>query len=78
MKSAAFAMTASLFIAGCTATTPPDVLPEFNPVDPVMGIRHTYYRPVLANYNRRKPVEPKDWRQLNERLSPANREDGGS
>lgn len=73
MKFAAFAMLSSLSLAGCAATTPPDVLPTFNAADPIMGVRDTRYRPVVANYSHRAPVEPENWRRLNERLSPANR-----
>jgi hypothetical protein len=76
MKFAASAMLVSLSVAGCAATTPPDVLPAFNPADPVMGIRDTGYRPVVVNYNHRKPVGPDNWRRLNERVAPANPEAG--
>lgn len=69
-------MLASLSVAGCAATTPPDVLPAFNPADPIMGVRDTAYRPVVANYNHREPVDPENWRRLNERVSPANPEAG--
>ena len=72
MKIASSAMLASLLVAGCAATTPPDVLPAFNPSDPVMGIRDTHYHPVLADYHSREPVDPQNWRRLNDKLSPAN------
>ena len=71
MKTASFAMLASLSAAGCAATTPPDVIPAFNPADPIMGIRDTGYRPVVTNYNHREPVDPENWRRLNQRVSPA-------
>jgi hypothetical protein len=71
MKIASFAMLfASLSIAGCTATPPPALLPSYNPVDLAMGIRETSYRPVV-DYDRREPVDPQNWRGLNDRLSPA-------
>ena len=73
MKTAGFAMLASLSVAGCTATTPPDVIPTFNPADPIMGIRDAHYHPVVVDYHHRQPVDPENWRRLNERLSPANR-----
>jgi hypothetical protein len=72
MKIAGLAMLASLFVAGCTATTPPDVLPAFNPADPVMGIRDAHYHPVIADYHHREPVDPQNWRRLNEERAPAN------
>lgn len=72
MKIASSAMLASLLVAGCTATTPPDVLPAFNPADPVMGVRDVHYNPVIADYRHREPVDPQNWRRLNDGLSPAN------
>lgn len=71
MKIASLAMlSASLSIAGCAATTPPDILPAYNPADPAMGIRDTHYHPVV-DYDPRQPVDPQNWRDLNRRLSPA-------
>ncbi len=71
MKIATFAaLSAALSVAGCAATTPPDIVPAFNPADPAMGIRDTHYHPAV-DYNPREPVEPKNWRGLNEGLSPA-------
>ncbi|RWP44792.1 MAG: hypothetical protein EOR04_04075 [Mesorhizobium sp.] len=72
MKIASLAILASLSVAGCAATTPPDVLPAFNPADPVMGIHDAYYRPVIADYHHRKPADPQNWRRLNEERAPAN------
>jgi uncharacterized protein YcfL len=72
MRTASFAILASLFVAGCAATTPPNVLPAFNPADPIMGIRDIHYHPVVVDYRHREPVDPQNWRRLNEGLSPAN------
>ena len=70
MKIAILAMLlASLTVAGCTAT-PPDILPDFNPADPVLGLRETRY-PGVINYTHREPVDPLSWRQRNDSLSPA-------
>lgn len=66
-------MLASLSAAGCAATTPLDVIPAFNPADPIMGIRDAHYHPVVVDYHHRQPVDPENWRRLNDRLSPANR-----
>lgn len=71
MKIASIAILASLFVAGCAATTPPDILPAFNPADPVMGIRDAHYHPVIADYHHREPVDPQNWRRLNEQRSPS-------
>lgn len=72
MKFASLAMLASLSVAGCAATTPSNVLPAFNPADPAMGVRDVHYHPVIADYNRREPVDPQNWRRLNQERSPAN------
>ena len=77
MKIANLAILASLFVAGCAATTPPDILAAFNPADPVMGIRDTHYHPVIVDYNHREPVDPQNWRRLNEENSPS-KPGGGS
>jgi hypothetical protein len=71
MKIASSAMLASLLVAGCAATTPPDIVPAFNPADPVMGVRDVHYHPVV-DYRHREPVDPKNWRRLNEERSPAS------
>jgi hypothetical protein len=71
MKIASLAILASLFVAGCASSSPPDVLPAFSPADPVMGIRNAHYRPVIADYHHREPVDPQNWRRLNEERSPA-------
>ena len=72
MKIASFAILASLYVAGCATNTPPDILPAYNPADPVTGIRDAHYRPVIADYHHREPVDPQNWRRLNEERSPAN------
>ncbi|RUM95732.1 hypothetical protein EET67_21650 [Pseudaminobacter arsenicus] len=71
MKLASVAVLASLSVAGCTATNPPNVLPDFNPADPIMGLREAHHHSVI-DYRHREPTEPKNWRQLNDRLAPGN------
>ncbi len=65
------AVLASLSVAGCTATTPPDILTAYNPADPAIGIRDTHHHPVVVDFSRREPVDPQNWRKLNDDLSPA-------
>ncbi|TIR18471.1 MAG: hypothetical protein E5X64_21510 [Mesorhizobium sp.] len=72
MKIASSAMLASLLVAGCAATTPPDILPAFNPADPAMGVRDAHYHPAVVDYRHREPVDPQNWRRLNEERSSAN------
>ena len=65
------AVLASLSVAVCTATTPPDILTAYMPADPAIGIRDTLRHPVDVDFSRREPVDPQHWRKLNEDLSPA-------
>lgn len=77
MKLILFAMlAASLAASGCASSAPPDILPSFNAADPIMGISDAHYHPVVTNYQHREPVDPKNWRQLNDDLSPAERGSG--
>ncbi|PAQ09415.1 hypothetical protein CIT26_12770 [Mesorhizobium temperatum] len=71
MKIASSAMLASLLVAGCAATTPPNILPAFNPADPAMGVRDVHYHPAVVDYRHREPVDPRNWRRLNEERSSA-------
>ena len=64
-------LAASLSAAGCASSTPPDVLPAFNAADPVLGLRDAHYHPVITDYQHREPVDPQNWRKLNDSLSPA-------
>lgn len=65
-----------LFVAGCAATPPPDVLPSISPADPSVGIGQVHYHPVIVDYHPRQPVDPQNWRKLNDDLSPARKGDG--
>lgn len=76
MKFSYLAMFASLSVAGCSAATPPYVLPAFNAADPALGIRDTHYHPVVTDYHAREVVEPRNWRKLNDDLSPAGKGEG--
>lgn len=77
MKLISLAMlAASLSVAGCASSAPPDILPVFNAADPMMGLRDAPYSPVVTNYQHRAPVDPKNWRKLNDDLSPANPRSG--
>ncbi|MBU2147813.1 hypothetical protein [Mesorhizobium sp. 10J20-29] len=60
-----------LSVSGCAATPPPDILPAVSPVDPTLGIRPTHHHPVIVDYHPRQPVDPQNWRKLNDDLSPA-------
>jgi hypothetical protein len=60
-----------LALAGCAATAgPADVLPSASPVDPSLGIRNVHHHTVLDGYTHRVPLEPRPWRQQNDRQAP--------
>lgn len=76
MKLPLLAAVVPLSLAACATPLPPDVLPAFGIADPASQTRQTHYHPVIVGYTHREPVEPEDWRRLNERLSPAERGNG--
>lgn len=63
-----FALLLAGSIAGCTAANP--VLLAADPSDPDIPVRAVSYRPVLSGYTAQRPVEPKPWREQNERVAP--------
>ena len=70
-------LASMLSVAGCAAATPPpDILPSLSPADPALGIRNTHHHAVIVDYHARKPVDPKNWRRLNDDLSPAGKAAG--
>ncbi|MBA3449142.1 MAG: hypothetical protein H0T56_16365 [Pseudaminobacter sp.] len=72
MKIASCAVLASLLVGGCVSTTPPEIMPAFNPVDSAMGIRDTHHHPVVIDYHHRDPVDPSGWRRPASQTSPTN------
>lgn len=78
MRILMFPALAAALLASACSSTPPDALVAFNPVakdpsDPGYGIRRPSYSPVVAGYNHRRPTNPDNWREMNDRLSPANK-----
>ncbi len=69
------ALLASLLLGACTAVPLPEVIsPSADAADPATRVRPASYTPVLSGYQHRQPAGPENWRKLNDRLSPANRE----
>lgn len=54
-------------VAGCTRSQP-FVGPD--PSDPHTPVRVVAYRSTIAPYRMQRPVEPGDWREINERITP--------
>lgn len=63
-----FALLLAGSIAGCTAANP--ALLAADPSDPDVPVRAASYRSVLSGYTAQRPVEPKPWREQNERVAP--------
>jgi|FEC22Drversion2_1045045.scaffolds.fasta_scaffold00041_3 hypothetical protein len=77
MKCLFTAVFVPLLAAGCATTQPGEVASAPDPADASAGLHTVVYEPVLGDYQHREPVGPRNWRQLNEELSPARR-GGGS
>lgn len=69
LKTAALLFAASL-LAACTAS-PAVTLAQGDPADPAAAVRPAGYRPVTAGYQSQRPVEPRPWREQNDRVAPA-------
>lgn len=70
MKRALLAALLPLGMAACKATSLPEVLPLASPIDPVEVKRSTHYHSPIGDYSHRNPVDPEDWRKLNDGQVP--------
>lgn len=59
-----------LALAGCGGAPPPTITAGPNPADPGAVIVAAPYVPVMAGTVNHQPVEPKPWRDMNERVAP--------
>ena len=57
-----------LALGACSLASDPDYLAR--PADPNIKVPATGYRSVTAGAATLRPVEPKDWRELNRRVGP--------
>lgn len=64
------ALLVSLGLAGCASAAPPELLTAISPENPQASDAAAHTHPVVS-YVHRMPVDPKNWRGLNDRLSPA-------
>ena len=55
-------------VAGCAALSQPLAGPD--PSDPSVRVPSTGYRSTLGAYKSQRPVEPRDWTDTNERVTP--------
>lgn len=63
-----FLAAIGLALGACTVSAVPDHLAR--PADPNAGGPTAAYRSVTAGAANFRPVEPKDWRELNRRVGP--------
>ena len=71
MKIAAFLAVASALIgAGCAASPRLADMAVEPAVNPSFGSASGQYRSALGSYQHREPVDPKNWKKLNEDLAP--------
>jgi hypothetical protein len=62
------ALAAGFLLAGCSLAAAPIVGPD--PSDPKVRVRPVSYRSTIGSYKSQRPVEPSDWREQNERVTP--------
>ena len=55
-------------VAGCAAPSQPFTGPD--PADPSVRVSPTRYHSTLGPYSSQRPVEPGDWVDANERVTP--------
>ena len=59
-----------LTAAGCSGAPLPAITSGPDPADAQAGAAPATYRPVTAGTVNHQPVEPKPWREMNERVAP--------
>jgi hypothetical protein len=59
---------ALIAVAGCAAPLQPSAGPD--PSDPSVRVPPAGYRSTLGAYRSQRPVEPGDWKDINERITP--------
>ncbi len=68
MKISVLAATA-LALGGCAATLPADPIGP-DPADSAVPVAAPRYVPVTSGTADYRPVEPKPWRDMNDRVAP--------
>lgn len=64
------AMGCALALAGCGGTPLPVITSGADAADPRAAGRPATYAPVTAGTVNHQPVEPKAWRDMNDRVAP--------
>lgn len=66
LPSLAVAMT----LSGCASVLPEVPLGKHDPSNPYAQTKAVTYRHALTGFQPHRPVEPLDWKMLNERVTP--------
>jgi hypothetical protein len=75
MKIAALLAVASALVGvGCTASPRLADIAADPAADPSFGAAAGHYHSVLGSYEHREPVDPKNWKKLNDDLLPKGNE----
>ena len=74
MKLAAISAFA-LLLGACARPIAPFV--ERDPADPTAAAPPTSYRSPLTTYQSRRPIEPGEWKSINERIAPKPKSEQG-
>ena len=67
------ALALSVLASGC-AGAPATPFAGADPADPAAPAKPARYRSTIDPYVRQRPVEPRPWREQNERVAPAPKE----
>ncbi|MGV1794036.1 MULTISPECIES: hypothetical protein [Rhizobium] len=70
MKPSIVVVGLPLLVGSCASTFPPDVVASSD-IEQTRSVVPLQYTSPLSGYVPRKPVDPKPWRQQNDRQSPA-------
>lgn len=79
MKKPFLVLATTVALSGCAADLPAvgPLSAASDPARPEAPIMRAAYSPVTAGYVSFPIVEPGDWRELNRRVTPAPKRDGG-
>ena len=67
-SAGAVVLIGALAVSGCAAPPQPFAGPD--PANPAVAVSAVGYRSTLGAYRSQRPVEPGDWTDTNERVTP--------
>lgn len=69
MKPSILVVGLPLLVGSCASTLSPDVVASTD-IEQDLSVKPISYQSPIMGYTPRQPVDPKPWRQQNERQSP--------